>query len=265
MVIFKKLFNYIRNRLRWLNYFYKDKTRNKNFIELNADGKECIALIPHADDELIGMGTLLSKARNIRLVYFEYLGSNYNEDNRKIREEEFQLYCSKLNVKYSHYDKEAEKKILSADIVFLPSLVDWHSEHRRLNYILKDLLNNSGKKPQVVWYNISVYGDISEHACFITETKADIRKKYNDLSTIYISQKNLPVSRFKIKERLYGKHIGKYAAEKYIWLEYEYWSEIVDIFKLKYENDELITLKQKLNDFDSINRISDTIYKDIMR
>lgn len=72
MRIVDKTVYYIRWRLSWINTlrnFRRDI--NKDFIpKLDIANKKAVAFIPHADDELIGLGTLLSSNKSIELIYF---------------------------------------------------------------------------------------------------------------------------------------------------------------------------------------------------
>lgn len=139
MRIVDKTVYYIRWRLSWINTlrnFRRDI--NKDFIpKLDIANKKAVAFIPHADDELIGLGTLLSSNKSIELIYFGYLGTNNTDENYNIRMAEFSKYCSFSNIKYSIYDASSIKKIKEAKIILLPSLVDWHEEHRKLNFYLR--------------------------------------------------------------------------------------------------------------------------------
>ncbi|MBP3817228.1 MAG: hypothetical protein J6H31_02900 [Butyrivibrio sp.] len=261
----EKVLRYFHNRLKWYNSLLKAKSTETIPDVFNTEGKKCIALIPHADDELLGMGTLLSKDKSIKLIYFEFLGSDYSEENKTTRQNEFKSFCSKLGIEFDYFGEAAKNAIKNADMVLLPSLIDWHDEHRKLNYILRDVLESSDSNPKIAWYNISVYNSSDMHAEYVFESKNELRKKYELFVTTYISQKRIPVLRFKVKERLYGRHVGEYAAEKFFVFEYSTWLNLIDEFQKHDLNPDMEKMKKSIDSFDLIDAISKRVYEEIMK
>jgi len=266
MRIVSKVFYYIRYRLGWfhtLQNFPKGESKD-SVLKLDVYSKKTVALIPHADDEIIGLGTLLSNDKSIELVYFGYLGTNYTDENYKVRINEFKEYCSFSNIKYSIYDSNSIEKIKDAKIILLPSLVDWHEEHRKLNFLLKDICSAHGLHPQIVWYNISVYCSVTNKVRYIFQERKEQRKKYRDFKRIYVSQNSLPILRFKIKERLYGREVNRYSAEKFLYFNFDEWLMVVDRFEKNHFEDGFTEIKKNLNDLQKVDKISKRIYCSIL-
>ena len=266
MRIVDKTVYYIRWRLSWINTlrnFRRDI--NKDFIpKLDIANKKAVAFIPHADDELIGLGTLLSSNKSIELIYFGYLGTNNTDENYNIRMAEFSKYCSFSNIKYSIYAASSIKKIKEAKIILLPSLVDWHEEHRKLNFLLKDICSAYELHPQIIWYNISVYCSILDKAKYVFQGHKEQRKKFRDFKKIYVSQNSLPVLRFMIKERLYGKEVNMYSAEKFLCFKFDEWIRVIDRFESNHFDDDFIEIKKYINDLQRVDKISRRIYSLIL-
>lgn len=263
MIFLKKIITYILNRIGWINYLYSMTKIAQTSGCLDLKNRKCVALIPHADDELLGLNSLIHNSE-IRLIYLGYLGSNCSENNRIVRMEEFENFCKKTGCDYVLYtggDLDIPKDI---DIVFLPSIVDWHDEHRDVNYVLREYCEKHSIKPSIAWYNISVYYMFNKYAKYVRQTKQQHEGKFNLFKKMYPSQMKLPIMRFKIKDRLYGKEISSFAAEKFMCLSYSQWEKAIHIFEDDGLSKDASKIKEFLNDFDKVNKASRDLYNHIL-
>lgn len=172
--------------------------------------KKCLCLSPHADDESIGMGGVLSIHHNLFDVILLTDGrkgiknKNYDEVI-KIREEEFINALNEAGGVNEYRFLRAEDKKLSDcfnlfktinlskyDYIFLPNIIDQHPDHKAVSLLLKRLLDEAAEvKPdlQICFYEVwSALGlvnavvDISD----VIETKKAMINCYES----QISQKN---------------------------------------------------------------------------
>lgn len=158
-------------------------------LVLSSDTK-CLCLVPHADDESIGMGGLLSiypKLFDLILLTDGRKGIKDVplEEAVKIREEEFKCALETAggmnSYKFLHVE---DKKLLASfdlfntidiseyDYIFAPNIIDQHPDHKAVSLLLKRLLENGAKtKPDLkicfyeVWSTlglVNAFVDISE-------------------------------------------------------------------------------------------------------
>ena len=126
---------------------------------------EILIIVPHADDELIGCHQFIRhNINNATLFYCGFTGKNKTQENHIVRLDEFKKYCEQSNCKYVVSSENVKEDLYSyldeakPDIVAIPSMVDWHSEHRVINYYIRDYIN-SHRNPcikSVLWYHLSV-------------------------------------------------------------------------------------------------------------
>lgn len=95
-------------------------------------------------------------------------------------------------------------------------------------------------------------------------TQEEQKQKYALFKEVYISQKFMPLYRFKINERIYGLQAGIYAAEIFQPYTLNLWLEQIDIVK-KAENKGEITqiissLKKNLSNMKTIRKLSKEFY-----
>lgn len=180
-----------------LKYSKLIATLNLKPKELVLKDKSCLCLCPHADDETIGMGGLLS-------LYPENFEVTLLTDGRKgvkdldtdevikLREEEFSNAMKIANItKFSflkYQDKKLLKKSFNMDIskydyIFLPNIIDQHPDHKAVSILLNELLQNTKYKNnlQICFYEVwsalgfvNAYVDISE----VIETKKNMLNCY---------------------------------------------------------------------------------------
>lgn len=130
--------------------------------ELDLKGKKCLCLVPHADDESIGLGGLLS-------LYGEQFEVILLTDGRKgikdkspeevsqIRNEEFKNALSLAKVDKYSFLRIEDKKLMSSsnklqnisisdfDYIFIPNIIDQHPDHKAVSLFLKALISSKHK------------------------------------------------------------------------------------------------------------------------
>lgn len=171
--------------------------------------QKCLCLCPHADDESIGMGGLLSLfSNNFEVILLadgcKGIKNIPIEEVIKAREEEFKDAMSVAGINnYSFLHAEDMKLIDNFDLfktinleqydyIFVPNIIDQHPDHKAVNLLLKKLLESGVKiKPnlQICFYEVwstlglvNAFVDISE----VIESKKAMINCYKS----QIAQKN---------------------------------------------------------------------------
>lgn len=251
---------YYMTRLRLL--YKRDNPRSKYALQF----KNALIVVPHADDELIGCYCFTKENRKkITLFYCGLLGSNISLKNMQTREQEFRTYCEQHNYKYlisepNKWENALRKEIESNvyDVVLLPSIVDWHPEHRATNAILMKI-NLSGLD-KILWYHISVPIPLLYINYSLPLRKSDVIEKWRDFNKYYSSQKHLNINRFKIWETVFSK--SSYASEDYIVFNVEGYSKAIQTYDKLHINPSI--LRHLLNNTPKIYKEANRIYRAIL-
>ena len=140
-----------------------------------SENTKCLCLVPHADDESISMGGLLSlypKLFDVILLTDGRKGIKdvSVEEAIKIREEEFKNALAAAGTANDYKFLRAEdKKLLDSydlfktidiseyDYIFVPNIIDQHPDHKAVSLLLKRLLECGAKvKPdlQICFYEV---------------------------------------------------------------------------------------------------------------
>ncbi len=196
------------------NFIYKFNklavTINLKPQELNfKENEKCLCLSPHADDESIGMGGLLSLfPDNFEVILLtngkKGIKNLAQGEIIKIREEEFKNAMNVAGIKDYKFLHAQDKKLLDSfdvfktidlekyDYIFVPNIIDQHPDHKAVSLLLKELLNSGAKvKPDLkicfyeVWSTlgfVNVFVDISD----VMESKKAMINCYKS----QIAQKN---------------------------------------------------------------------------
>lgn len=181
-------------KILFKNMFFKF---NKLAATINLKPKEliltpndkCLCLAPHADDESIGMGGLLSlypKLFDVILLTDGKKGiKNLPIDEViKIREEEFKNALSIAGINEYQFLHAEDKKLLenfnlfktinieNYDYIFVPNIIDQHPDHKAVSLLLNKLLEektNIKSDLKICFYEVwstlgfvNSYVDISE-------------------------------------------------------------------------------------------------------
>lgn len=208
--------------------FTKMKPRKHNYVlseEWYQKGK-VLLIAPHADDELLSSYTLIKRCPNISIYYCGFTGSNQTEENRKIRYNEIEALCKKCNVPmiYGEGDcKNLAKTIGDYDTLIIPSIVDWHPEHRKVSYLLYNILQGNNKQFNIITYSVTVPNESCNRVLAVPMTKKEQNEKYTLFYRFYHSQSFMPIYRFRINERINGYHVKVYSSELFLECPYEKW------------------------------------------
>lgn len=156
-------------------------------LELNEDQK-CLCLCPHADDESIGMGGLLSLyPKNFDIILLtdgrKGIKDLSPEEVTKIREEEFKNAMQVAGISDYRFLRIEDKKLFDGfnefkkislekyDYVFVPNIIDQHPDHKAVSLLLNNLLDSGAKVKtnlKICFYEVwstlgfvNAYADIS--------------------------------------------------------------------------------------------------------
>lgn len=248
-----------------------DKERLPYFV-----GKQ-LFLVPHADDDLLG-GYALAKQQGLGLCmgYYGMTGSAQDVNNKKTRDKEFEKYISEMKLGY--YKINSSNDILdivkkdNVKVIYLPSLIDWHPEHRKINYDLYDALSFADSKRlesmQIIWYSITVPIECGDKV--IVPMSEELQKeKYQLFMQIYQSQLHMPLQRFMYQEQINAMGSGSYAAEVFMQLTIDSWMRCVESVRPDEPDHSIINeynmLKPEINSIKRIRVKSKKYYEDLLQ
>lgn len=255
-ILFRKTIQYLLwniQILRFKKVFPKETKKSLNTLVIS----------PHADDELIGCYAYIKK-HNPTVFLCSLTGSNNSIDNKLIRENEFEKFCLDNNLPFyiarENLEKELKGQILNIkpDRILVPSMVDWHFEHRLINEILSNILKDLEINPEIFWYQVSVPITHQKINATTEINKKLFKEKWDSFYKYYPSQKNINVDRFKFLE----KHtVLKTAAESYFAMDTKTWMQNVEILK-PYE-EKMNDLKSDINNLKNIKLLANEFYKKV--
>lgn len=217
-------------------------------LVLSSDAK-CLCLVPHADDESIGMGGLLSlypKLFDVVLLTDGRKGIKEVpvEEAIKIREEEFKcalaaaggvndykFLCAEDKKLLDSYDLFKSIDISSYDYIFVPNIIDQHPDHKAVSLLLKRLLQSGTKtKSDVkicfyeVWSTlgfVNAFVDISD----VIDSKKDMINCYKS----QISQKDYEYHALGLNQYR-GMLKDKHYVEAFCILDLDNFNKICDLY-----------------------------------
>ena len=240
--IFKVKMRLLKNQLNWFcnkflsKFIFTKKFINQNNILSNDLIENHLILAPHADDEWVGCSQIIRKSKKTSVYYFNFLGNNYNEQNKKIRLNEinnvsqnknFELYVSSDSNDFSDLKTLLSEKKFST--IFIPFPIDWHPEHIKVNKIIFDILNNNNFDDiNLFFYHVSVpISEFQENLFYLPLNKEEAKDKIKTFDKFYISQKNTPIRRFVLQNFLWAQGQNFYASEVFAKLELNEWRELL--------------------------------------
>lgn len=253
---------------KWALQFLIVQSHKKYKIEkYNLDAEKILIIVPHADDELIGCYQFMKSTNaKVRLFYCNMTGSNTDVNNKDIRKNEFKELCHKNGFEYSVSDEIIEQSLNKAireynpDAIFLPSIVDWHPQHREVNDITRTILYNTGKKPKMIWYQVTVPIDYKWVNYYVPMNKHQQNEKWEMFSHAYKSQNSMPLMRLKYNERIAGGYFSEYAAEVFCVMSFGDWENYMCIYT-EVSLGRLMTLKCSINDLRRVRKEAAYIYR----
>ncbi len=222
--------------------------------------RRILAVIPHADDELIGAYQFLTCGQPVDLFYCGFTGSRSDEPNRVTRLNEFRQLAARENLPFidaSGFFREKLKECLDSgkyDCIMLPAYIDWHHEHRLVNTAVFEL---TGGRPAsaVLWYAVTVplASQFFTHYCAMDRVRQ--KAKWQVFSEVYLSQ-HMPLLRLRLQEKITGKIAGCFAAENYrLFPDGKDWGETMQKLALR-EAREYNQLYAQINDLQTIRNSS---------
>ena len=148
-----------------LNYKFSkiNATLNLKPVELNlTENDKCLCLCPHADDESIGMGGLLSLCpKNFDVILLtdgrKGIKDLSIDEVIKTREEEFSCAMKNSGVEHFSFLNAQDKKLTDAfdlfkkislenyNYIFVPNIIDQHPDHKAVSLLLNMLLKSGAK------------------------------------------------------------------------------------------------------------------------
>lgn len=261
--------------IKWYCFYKEQKESLQKFNYIKEDkwfkNTKILLIVPHADDELLSSYTLLRYASNVMVYYCGFTGIAPSESNRVRRRKEIENLCDKLSVPIIHGNGDCtnfESTIINGeyDILVIPLIVDWHPEHRKISYMLSDVLVHNNISPKIYCYSVTVPNESEGIINVIELTQEEQSRKYALFQEVYISQRFMPLYRFKINERIYGLQAGIYAAETFQPYSLNKWLEQISIVKKAEDNgDEKVvqmisSLKKNLSDMKITRKLSKEFY-----
>ena len=221
---------YFLKCLKWYCFFIWSRLcpRKTNYRKWEDwdQGSRFLLIAPHADDELLSSYTLLKKCSNLTVYYCGFTGTNSKIDNRNTRRHEIESLCHFMGIPFIDGGGSClnlEEAIKRHDVIVLPSIVDWHQEHRKVSYLLMDLLRKLDTPPCIYSYSVTVPNESCEVVLANSMNREQVNEKYSLFNTFYKSQRFMPIFRFKINDRINGYHINEYAAETFLYHPFEKW------------------------------------------
>lgn len=163
-------------------------------LELEA-GQKCLCLAPHADDESIGMGGLLTLYPNLFDVILLTDGKKGAkhipaEEVVETRENEFKTAMNIAGIDNYSFVKAPDKGLLDSfdifkkidlskyDYIFMPNIIDQHPDHKAVSLLLKRLLDEGAKvKPDLQICFYEVWSTLALPNAFVNITEAAENKK----------------------------------------------------------------------------------------
>ena len=138
--------------------------------------------------------------------------------------------------------------------VFVPSFIDWHPEHRQINILLSEALNEIDYSCHIGWYHVSLPIPASIVNCASLMKEDEYSNKWKAMLQCYPSQLHMDIKRFMFIEKQVSD--GGYAVETYYVQSKEEWLSSLQIL-CPYE-ERMCQLKQTLgNMFQMYNQTND--------
>ena len=215
---------------------------------------KALVISPHADDELIGCHEVLSDPNiNSSMLYIGLLGyQNGNDLVCKTRLDEYVKYskvvqknirlCTKM-----WQDDLCDEILNGYDAIFIPSIIDWHWEHREVSYQAIKYVYENELPVKLFFYQVTVPLPQISHYNYTNDEKWSVFNK------VYVSQNFMPIDRFKSFSGCYVVNGNKDKIEPYYQLTRDQMKLIINAYKVD-RFDKLNEAKKYINDFVQIRK-----------
>src|SRR5574344_2457176 len=167
------------------------------------ENDKCLCLVPHADDEAIGMGGILSKyGKNFDVILLtdgrKGIKGLSTEEVIKTRELEFSKSMQIAKISNYKYLKALDKHLAESfalfkaidiskyDYIFLPNIIDQHPDHKAVSLLLNELLKTTKTKSdlKICFYEVwSPLGFVNYY-----ENISDVIENKKNMINCYTSQ-----------------------------------------------------------------------------
>lgn len=266
-VLYKKFYD-IKTSLVWKVQSKKVRVNITALSSFCEDPDNDILIIaPHPDDELIGCSSII-RTQRCTVLYTGLLGHDNNSVTMKeIRNKEFKLLCKRC--KQSSFSEEPDSwcgrlesiiKKQRIGSIFLPTVIDWHWEHRKVFEDAINILKISGYVGKIYLYQVSVPLPrklVSCANCYNYDTE---REKWKLFCEIYKSQTYMPLKRFFYSDYRYVNDNQIICAEVFSEM------SLIDCLKIirfmQSKTNELNSAFSMINNLISIQKFSDDMYEE---
>ncbi len=223
----------LRNEHRWNKecklQLRKIKSKRSAF-QLQKESSFVI-ILPHADDEWIGCGSLISSSDyKVSLCNADMEGGD-SESIHLIRRAETErlanMYSKPIhtlcNNKVNYLKELLEKE--KPDVVFVPYMIDWHKEHLEVLHILKSAIDELcvNWKLSVGMYQVTVPIDPKNITHISLIDLPQWRAKWKLFRDVYKTQSTFPWYRVSRNEIIQGKRFACDACEVFCIMDYQEW------------------------------------------
>lgn len=223
----------LRNKHRW-NKECKSQLRKikskHSALQLKKESS-FIIIQPHADDEWIGCGSLISSPNyKVCLCNADMEGGD-TEGTHLARRKETEalagMYKRPIHI-LSNNKVNSLKELLEKekpDVVFVPYIIDWHKEHIEVLHILKSAIDELcvNWKLSIGMYQVTIPIRL-ENVTHISPMNVHTWKvKWKIFREVYQTQSNFPWYRVSRNEIIQGKRFGCECCEVFCLMDKEKW------------------------------------------
>lgn len=224
---------YWQKRLLWNKESKQilDEINETYFAEIFPKDTSFLVILPHADDEWIGCGSLIgSRNYKVHICNADMEGGD-SKSVHLLRRLEIKrladMYDRQIFMLKEEKAKSLRKliEVVKPDIVMVPYLFDWHPEHIEVMRILKMALETKSFEWDLMvgMYQVTIPISVSNITHISRFSKSDWEKKWRIFRNVYRTQSLFPWYRVSLNEVIQGKRFGAEACEVFCVLPYNKW------------------------------------------
>lgn len=211
-IVFNKVFTRVHN------FYLSVNLKTKELVLTEND--KCLCIAPHADDESIGCGGTLSKyPQNFDVICLTQGRKNNNQNELKdeisSRVIEFNKAMDEAQVHSHQILKIQDKEVLCDykqfsqidisryDYIFIPNLLDQHSDHKAISLLLKRHIANTPHKKNLkiafyeVWSALALPNSYVNISNFIEKKKKLINSHVSQIATRDYTNKSVSLNSYR--------------------------------------------------------------------